>query len=202
LDQGEEPDATRDEQGDGWDVMTSSKAKRISKISADIARIEKSFFRSDDPDLRQRYYELQRKREHLLRSIILELHLSIENIITGAIGNELLQGRLIRSPAGHAIRDLLEDDHALGFRHKLLLARSLNLITRAEFTDLAELNTVRNRCSHNWQLNKVTRRKLTPSKAKKPILRFRGTNLYQTDAFLKFVGLFSKHYLKLFLRLA
>jgi len=147
--------------------MTSSKAKRISKISADIARIEKSFFRSDDPDLRQRYYELQRKREHLLRSIILELHLSIENIITGAIGNELLQGRLIRSPAGHAIRDLLEDDHALGFRHKLLLARSLNLITRAEFTDLAELNTVRNRCSHNWQLNKVTRKKLTPFKSEK-----------------------------------
>ena len=116
--------------------MTTSQAKRISKISADIARIEKSFFP------RQHYCELQRKREHLLRSIILELHLSIENIITGAILNALLQGRLIRSPAGHAIRDLLEDDHALGFRHKLLLARSLSLITRAEFTDLAELNTV------------------------------------------------------------
>jgi hypothetical protein len=181
--------------------VTSSQAKRISKITADIARIEKSFFRSDDPDLRQRFYELQRKREHLLRSIILELHLSIEDIITSAIGNELLQGRLIRSPSGHAIRDLLEGEYALGFRHKLLLARSLNVITRAEFTDLVELNTVRNRCSHNWQLNKVTRRKLKPSKVKKPILRFRGTNLYQTDAFLQFVGLFSRHYVKLWLRL-
>lgn len=89
-------------------MVTKSQTRRINKISADIARIENSFFRSDDPDLRQRYYELQRKREHLLRSIVLELHLSIEDILTSAIGNALLQGRLIRSPAGHALRDVLE----------------------------------------------------------------------------------------------
>ena len=60
-----------------------------SKINADIARIEKSFFLTDDADLDQRYFELQRKREHLLRSKVLELHLSIEDMITAAIGNAL-----------------------------------------------------------------------------------------------------------------
>ena len=182
--------------------MSATLKRNITKIAADIARIEKEFFQTDDPDLRQRHFALVRKREHLLRSIILERHLMIENILTAGIGNALLQGRPIRSPAGHAIRDLLEDDHPLGFRHKLLLARSLSLITRAELTDLAELNTVRNRCSHTWLLNKVTRRKIKRTKPKRPLLRFRGTSLYQTDAFLKFEGLFTKHYLRLWLRLA
>jgi hypothetical protein len=94
--------------------LSAAKKRKLTKITADITRIEQSFFRSEDPDLDQRYHELKRKREHLLRSIVLELHLSIEDIITGAIGNALLRGRLIRSPAGHTIRDLLEDDRALG----------------------------------------------------------------------------------------
>lgn len=181
--------------------MLGTKKRQIAKLSADIARIEKSFFLTDDPDLGRRHFELQRKRSHLLRSMVLELHLSIEDIITFAVGNTLLRGRLIRSPAGQSLRDLLEGDRSIGFRHKLLLARSMNLITRAEFADLVELNTVRNRCSHTWLLNKITRRKIKRSKPKRPLLQFRGTNLYQTDAFLDFVGLFTKHYLKLWLRL-
>jgi hypothetical protein len=99
--------------------LSATQKRKIAKISADIARIEESFFLTDDADLGQRYFELQRKRQHLLRSMVLELHLSIEDIITSAIGNALLQGRLIRSAAGHNIRDLLEGDRALGFRHKL-----------------------------------------------------------------------------------
>ena len=180
--------------------MSTAEKRKLTKITADIARIERSFFKSEDPDLNQRYYELNRKREHLLRSIVIELHLSIEDIITGAIGNALLRGRLVRSTVGHTIRDLLQDDHPLGFRHKLMLARSLGLITPTELKDIAELNTVRNRCSHTWSLDKVTRRKINPSKPKRPLLRWRGTNLYKTDAFTDFVSHFSKHYLKLWLR--
>lgn len=178
-----------------------TKERQLTELTADIARIEKSFFLSDDPDLDHRFHELKRKREHLLRSIVLELHLSIEDIITAAIGNALLQGRLIRSPIGHTIRDLLQDDRPIGFRHKLMLARSLNLITSREFAELAELNAVRNRCSHTWSLDKISRRKIKPSKPKRPLLRWRGSNLYKTDDFLDFVGVFSRHYLKLWLRL-
>jgi hypothetical protein len=184
----------------GLSALSATRKRQSSKISSDIARIEKSFFETDVSDLTQRYFMLRRKREHLLRSVVLELHLSIENIITGALGNALLKGRPIRSPSGHALRDLLEDEHSIGFRHKLLLARSMDLITRNEFADLAELNTVRNRCSHTWLLNKVTRRKLKPSKPKKPLLRFRGTDLYDTNAFLEFTGLFERHYLRLWYR--
>ena len=181
-------------------TSATTRERQIAKISADIARIENEVFLTGDLDPHQRYYELQRKRDHLLRSVILEIHLSIEDLITGALGKALLQGKPVRSATGQAIRDLLEDEHSLGFRHRLLLARSMKLITRKEFTDLAELNTVRNRCSHSWRLNKITRRKIKPAKPKKPLLRFRGTDLYKTDAFLKFAGLFTKHYLKLYRR--
>lgn len=180
--------------------MSAANQRKVNKITADIARIERSFFRAEDPDLDQRYHELTRKREHLLRSIVLELHLSIEEIITGAIGNALLRGRLVRSPIGQTIRDLLEEDRSLGFRHKVMLARSLSLITTKEFAELTELNTVRNRCSHNWSLKKLTRRKIKPSKRKKPLLRWRGTNLYKTDDFLAFVKVYANHYVRLWLR--
>jgi hypothetical protein len=180
--------------------LSEAKKRRIAEITADIARIEKSFFTVEDAGLDQQYFELKRKREHLLRCIILELHLSIESILTGALGNALLQGRPIRSPIGHTIRDLLEDEYPIGFRHKLMLARSMGLITRTEFTDLAELNAIRNKCSHTWSLNKITRRKINPSKPKKPLLRYRGTNLYETDAFVSFIGHFTTHYLRLWKR--
>jgi hypothetical protein len=177
-----------------------TKKSQLTELTADIARIEKSYFPLHDPDL-DRYHLLTRKREHLLRSIILDLHLSIEDLITAAIGNALLQGRLIRSPIGHIIRDLLQDDRPIGFRHKLMLARSFNIITGKEFADLTELNSIRNRCSHTWLLNKITRRKIKPSKPKRLLLRWRGSNLYKTDDFLAFVGIFSRHYIKLWLRL-
>ena len=50
--------------------MSAVKKRKISKIAADIARIEKSFFQTDDADLDQRYFVLERKRKHLLRSIV------------------------------------------------------------------------------------------------------------------------------------
>lgn len=180
--------------------MSGELKQKITKITADIARIEESFFTADKDDLGQRYFELQRKREHLLRSMILELHLATEDIITGAVGNALLRGRPIRSPVGQTIRDLLQDERSLGFLHKVMLARTLGIVTLAQFNDLIELNTVRNRCSHNWQLNRLIRRKLKPTKPKRPLLRWRGRNLYETDAFLDFIGYFTRHYLRLWLR--
>jgi len=59
------------------DKLSAARKRQIAKISADLARIEKSFFLTEDPDLDQRYYELKRKRQHLLRSIILELPVQI-----------------------------------------------------------------------------------------------------------------------------
>jgi hypothetical protein len=47
-------------------------------MSTDIARAEKSFFETNSSDLDKRDDELKRMREHLLRSVILELQLSIE----------------------------------------------------------------------------------------------------------------------------
>jgi len=47
-------------------------------MSTGVARAEKSFFETNGSDLDKRYDELKRIREHLLRSVILELQLLIE----------------------------------------------------------------------------------------------------------------------------
>ncbi len=98
------------------------------------------------------------------------------------------------------LRDLLEDEHPIGFRHKVMLARGLGLIAPKEYDDLSDLNTMRNRCSHKWHLGKIIRRKLKPSKPKRPLLRFRGTNLYRTDDFIEFERYFAKLYVRLWMR--
>jgi len=180
--------------------LSSYLQAEIKRVRADIERIDGSFFNSRSADPKQTFSELRMKRGQLLRSIILELHLSIENILSAAIGKKPLAGRRIASPAGHALRDLLEDERSIGFYQKLTLARALDLVTTSQFKDLLELNSVRNRSSHNWLLDRVARRKIKRSKPKRPVLRYRGTNLYKTESFIAFAGHFTKIYLKLWLK--
>ena len=153
-----------------FEKLQSDLQAEIKRVRADIERIDGSFFNSRSADP------------------------------SAAIGKKLLAGRRIASPAGHALRDLLEDERSIGFYQKLTLARALDLVTTSQFKDLLELNSVRNRSSHNWLLDRVARRKIKRSEPKRPVLRYRGTNLYKTESFIAFAGHFTKIYLKLWLK--
>jgi hypothetical protein len=82
-----------------------------------------------------------------------------------------------------------------------MLARTLGWITPKQFSDLESLNTVRNSCGHGWHLSRLVRRGVKRKAPKKPVLRYKGKNVYKTDVLIDFIGHFWKVYLHLYQKL-
>jgi len=144
---------------------------------------------------------LERKKDHLVRSIILELHLSIEDMIDDAIIAKLSSsGRGKRRGAAPELRDALQGRQAIRFPAKLAFARTLRLVTRTEAKHLEKLNSLRNQCSHNWLLNVVVRRRTKPSRPKRPLLEYEGKKLHSAETFERFMNDYARLYLRLFMR--
>jgi hypothetical protein len=65
---------------------------------------------------------------------------------------------------------------------------------------LRELNSIRNKCSHNWLLNVPVRRRKKPAAPKPPLLTFRGKDLHNVQVLKGFCAEFGAIYYKLFLK--
>jgi len=101
---------------------------------------------------------LERKRDDIVRSSVLQIHTAIEDLLNLHIINEMLgatpqtRGSKLRTNAGQALRRLLYGGGSIGFDRKLNLAVTLGIMTPGRRVQLMELNTMRNKCSHNWLL--------------------------------------------------
>jgi hypothetical protein len=62
----------------------------------------------------------------------------------------------------------------------------------------AELNTLRNKCSHNWLLKAPVRRGKRPKQKKPPLLLYRGRDLHNVDVLEEFLAEYDPIYYKLF----
>jgi hypothetical protein len=83
---------------------------------------------------------------------------------------------------------------SLGFDMKLNLALALGLISAGAKAKLMELNTIRNRCSHNWLLKVRQRRKRRPGQNKPPLLLYEGRDLHGVQALKDFIAEFGAFY--------
>jgi len=104
--------------------------RTINKWQRDIEHIDRTLFPIEDRDDLARLYLLQIKRDHLVRSLVIEIHLAIESLLDTGIRSALLEGRsahgkLVRAAGSKALFSLLEGNRPIGFPHKLLLARAL-----------------------------------------------------------------------------
>jgi hypothetical protein len=73
--------------------------------------------------------------------------------------------------------------------------RRLRIAARKQ---LMELNTMRNKCSHNWILNRAVRRGKRPKQLKPPLLHFRGKDLHKVAVLKEFISEFTVVYLHLY----
>jgi hypothetical protein len=186
--------------------------RRIKKLQKDIADIEASQFHflevySDDPDAQ--IFALQQKKQLLVRALIFEYHLSIEDALESAIKNKLYllnarskhtSGQRARRYFDHMFpeaREFISGQFSMGFKRKLILSRALKVIGKRLYDDLDRLNSLRNRAGHHWTLGDVIRRGVKRGKPKKYALTFRGKNLYQPAAMIEFLGTYKKAYLDL-----
>lgn len=187
--------------------MDSSRATeaKIRKLTSEISAIERFFYGSEeDGDRLLHSGMLERKRDDLVRGVVLQLHTAIEDILNTAIVCRALDVnpknrlRAMDSVRGKALQKMLVESGSLGFAMKLNFAVALGLMTTTTQNKLLILNTLRNKCSHNWLLNVKQRRGKRPDQKKPPLLRYQGRNLHNVAVLEEFAGDYSTIYVKMF----
>ncbi len=187
-----------------WKNPTSV-ATRIKRLAKEIKEIDATFYGvSDkfDPVLVAGVFE--RKRDDIVRSIVLQLHTSVEDLLNLLIlyavldvTEEKYRWRL-RSKKAKALRKMLYGAGSIGFDMKLSFAVGLGLLTTGLQEKLMEMNTMRNKCSHNWILNQVVRHGKRPRQKKPPLLLFRGRDLHKLPVLNALMDEQNKIYLHLY----
>lgn len=173
----------------------------IKRLSREIEEIDNFFYQYKDEDRLLRAGMLERKRDDMVRSIVLQLHTAIEDLLNGFISFQITGAtRRHRSQSARALRKILLGGGSMGFEMKLNLALALRLISSKTKHRLTILNGLRNKCSHNWVLNVPVRYGKRPAQRKPPLLLFEGRDLHGVAALKDFVKEYSGIYLKLFLK--
>ena len=186
-----------------WKNARSVEAK-IRRLSHEIDQIDAFFYHTDKTRDRVLYAGmLERKRDDIVRSAVLQLHTGIEDILNSWITSRMLgvrskERRTKRNRSARALRQLLFGAGSLGFDMKLNLAMALRLINFKTQKQLMELNTLRNKCSHNWLLKMPMRRGRRPRQEKPPLLLYRGRDLHTISVLREFTTEYGVLYAKLF----
>jgi hypothetical protein len=180
---------------------------KISRLSREIAAIDRFFYAVNENEDRYLYAGmLERKRDDMVRAAVLQLHTGIEDILNSQIMCTVLnvkpeeRMRRMRTRPARALRRMLFGAGSLGFEMKLNLAVSLGLMNAATQEQLTELNTLRNKCSHNWLLKVPVRRGKRPGQKKPPLLLYQGRDLHDVVVFEGFASKFGAIYYRMFLR--
>lgn len=170
------------------------KSARLRRQIKKIDAIDTSFYgEADDTDVGDDFvsvWVLERKYDDRLRAIVLHLHTRIETHLNIRIMNRILGGqgrRTTRNNVARALQKLLYGRGSLGFDGKLNLAVAIGLMNSKTRGRLAELNGLRNKCSHHWLLNVPLRRGRKPKEKKPPLLIYRGRNLHKDDVLNEFL---------------
>jgi hypothetical protein len=177
----------------------------IKRLTREIAEIEAELYvRGNEKDRILRAGMLERQRDDMVRSAVLQLHTSIEDLLTQLIhycALNIRERRLrhrLHGDRGKAYRRMLYGHGSLGFDMKLNFAQGLGLISDALRKQLTELNSLRNKCAHNWQLNAVVRRGKKRRQKKPPLLLFRQRDLHKVPVLKDFIGEYGSLYVHLY----
>jgi hypothetical protein len=178
----------------------------IKRFTREIDEIDDLFYKvsEDDNDRVAHAGMLERKRDDIVRSAVLQMHTAIEDLlnlyITSCITGVTRARRYPRSQSVRALYRLLHGGGSIGFEMKLNLALALRLISSKTKNRLVILNALRNRCSHNWILKMPVRHGRRPAQKKPPLLVYEGRDLHQVATLKDFVKEYSGIYLKLFMK--
>ena len=149
---------------------------------------------------------LERKRDDMVRSAVLQMHTAIEDLLNSMIVCHVLKVKPEERRAkqgtqkGRALRRMLFGAGSLGFDMKLSFAVALGLLSETTKEKLMVLNTLRNKCSHNWILKAPVRHGKRPRQKKPPLLLYNGRDLHRVDALEEFSAEYGPIYYKLFMK--
>jgi hypothetical protein len=189
--------------------MASSAERKIARLTREIAEIDHYFYGQHKTSDRRLYAGmLEHKRDDFVRATVLQIHTAIEDILNLLIIRCVLgikaeaHNSRMGSTRGRALRRLLYGAGSIGFDMKLNVGVAIKVLNAATRERLMELNTLRNRCSHNWVLKgRPIRRGRRPAQTKSPLLQYRGRDLHKVDTLKSFYNEYGGIYVKLFLKL-
>lgn len=178
---------------------------KITRLTREITDIDQFFYAVNENDDRSLYAGmLERKRDDMVRSAVLQLHTAIEDVLNSQImccvlnvKPEERMGKMRTRPA-RALRKMIFGAGSLGFDMKLNFAAALGLLNARIQDQLMELNTLRNKCSHNWLLKTPVRRGRRPRQKKPPLLLYQGRDLHNVAVLKDFAGEYGVIYAKMF----
>lgn len=181
---------------------------KIARLLRELGQIDELFYYTNETKDRMLYAGmLERKRDDMVRAAVLQMHTAIGDILNTAIIARILtvkpedRGRKMRgTTAGKALHKVLFGAGSIGFDMKLNLALSLRLLDTTTKNRLMELNTLRNKCSHNWLLKSPVRRGKRPAQKKLPLLLYQGRDLHTVTVLKEFTDEFATIYAKMFLK--
>jgi len=187
-----------------WENPKSIEAA-IKRLTGEIEEIDNFFYKCNESDDRLLYAGmLERKRDDMVRSAVLQMHTAIEDLLNSYITFQITGGtrrrRSSRSQSARALHRMLFGGGSLGFEMKLNLALALRLVNSKTKERLVILNTVRNKCSHNWVLKVPVRYGKRPAQKKPPLLLYEGRDLHSVAALKDFVSEYGGIYLKLYIK--
>ena len=180
---------------------------KIARLTREIRNIDQFFYGVNKNDDRSLYAAmLERKRDDIVRSAVLQLHTAIEDVLNSQImccvlnvKPEQRMGKMRSRPA-RALRKMLFGAGSLGFDMKLNFAAALGLLNATTQDQLMKLNTLRNKCSHNWLLKVPVRRGKRPRQKKPPLLIYQGRDLHTVTVLKDFVAEYGVIYYKMFVK--
>lgn len=180
---------------------------KITRLTREIAEIDEFFYRGNENEDRFLYAGmLERKRDDIVRSTVLQMHTAIEDVLNSQIICHLLNAKpenrksKIRSKSGSALRKMLFGAESMGFNMKLNFAVALGLLDERTQKKLMVLNTLRNKCSHNWLLKAPVRRGKGPRQKKPPLLLYQNRDLHDVRVLKEFASEYGPIYAKLFVK--
>jgi len=131
-----------------WSNPRSVEAK-VSRLTREIAGIDQFFYRGNENEDSVLYAGmLERKRDDMVRSAVLQMHTAIEDILNSQIIGRILnvkpeeRSRKMRSNSARALRKMLFGAGSIGFDMKLNFAVALGLLNAKTKDKLMTLNTL------------------------------------------------------------
>lgn len=177
----------------------------IRRVEREIAEINQYCYGPTEEQDREMYAGmLERKRDDIVRSTVLQFHTIIEDTLDFLIISTILKtsadnrGRRMSTHRGRALGKMLRGAGSIGFDMKLNFAVALRLLPTKVKERLMQLNTMRNRCSHNWLLKVPVRRGRRPRQTKPPLLLYEGRDLHAVAVLKDFIHEYATMYVKLF----
>ena len=179
---------------------------KIRRLTREIAKIDDVFYGAKLEERELYAGMLERKRDDMVRSAVLQMHTAIEDLLNSCIVCRVLNVKFedrrcrMRSKTARVLLSMLTGPRSIGFEMKLNFAFVLGLLGSKTKDRLIELNTLRNRCSHNWLLKAPLRRGRSPRQKKPPLLRYDGRDLHNVGVVADFASEYGTIYYKLFLK--